>query len=93
MIPPATATQILHDEPQISKPIAETTKPNNHNNENTALFKKVNTPSVTKNKKQSSISDLVMLTKKKKGIIKTIKNMKDKMIMAKTPSIHTFVVW
>ena len=55
---------MLHDEPQNSKSIAETTKPNNHNNESIALFKKVTTPSATKNKKQSSISDLVMLTKR-----------------------------
>ena len=60
--PPATATQILHDEPQKSKPITETTNPNNHTNKNIALFKKVNAPSATKHKKKNSISDLVMLT-------------------------------
>ena len=63
--PPATSTQILHNESQNSKLIAETTKPNNHNNENVTLLKKVNIPSVTKNKKQSSISDLLILTKEK----------------------------
>ena len=62
---PATATQILHDEHQNSKPTAETTNPTNHNNKNTALLKTVNTTSVMKNKNQSSISDLVMLTKGK----------------------------
>ena len=63
--PPATATQILHDEPKNSKPIAETTKPSNHTNENIALFKKVTASTTKKNKIQSSISDLVILTKKK----------------------------
>ena len=61
--PPATATQILHDEPQKSKSNAETTKPSNHTNENIASSKKVTTSTTTKNKTQSSISDLVMLTK------------------------------
>ena len=63
--PPATATQILHDEPQNLKPIAETTKPSNHTNENIALFKEYTASTTTKNKTQSSISDLVMLTKEK----------------------------
>ena len=49
--PPATATQIPHDEHQNSKPTAETTNPTNHNNKNIALLKKVNTQSVLKNKK------------------------------------------
>ena len=63
--PPTTATQILHDEPQKSKPNAETTKPSNHTNENIASSKKVTASTTTKNKKQSSISDLVTLTKGK----------------------------
>ena len=63
--PPATATQILHDEPQKSKPIAETIKPSNNTNENIELFKKVTASTTTKHKQQSSISDLVMLTKGK----------------------------
>ena len=63
--PPPTATQILHDEPQKSKPIAETTRPSNHANENIASFKNVTAPTTAKNKQQSSISDLVMLTKGK----------------------------
>ena len=63
--PPATATQILHDEPQKSKPNAETTKPSIHTNENIASSKKVTASTTTKNKTQSSISDLVMLTKGK----------------------------
>ena len=61
-LPPATATQILHDEHQNSKPTAETTNPTNHNNKNIALLKKVNTQSVMENKKQNSISDLSSLT-------------------------------
>ena len=63
--PSATATQILHDEPHKSKPIVDTTKPSNHTNENIALFKKVTASSTTKNITQSSISDLVMITKGK----------------------------
>ena len=38
------------------------TKPNKYTNENVGLFKKVTPPFTTKNKKQESISDLVMLT-------------------------------
>ena len=63
--PSPTATQILHDDTQKSKPFAETTTTSNHTNENIALFKKVTAPTTTKNKQQSSISDLVMLTKGK----------------------------
>ena len=61
----AIATQILHDEPQKSKPNAEKTKPSNSTNENIASSKKVTASSTTKNKKQSSISGLVTLTKGK----------------------------
>ena len=61
--PPATATQILHDEPQKSKPNAETTKSSNHTNENITSSQKVTASTTTKNKKQSSISDLVTPTK------------------------------
>ena len=63
--PRATATQILHDEPQKSKPIAQTTTPSNHTNENIASSKKITAPTTTKNKQQSSISNLAMLTKGK----------------------------
>ena len=65
--PPATAIQNIHDETQTSKPSAEKTNPNNNSNENIELFKNVTAPFTTKNKKQSSISDLVMLTKEKNG--------------------------
>ena len=64
-LPSPTATQILHDDTQKSTPFAETTTTSNHTNENIALFKKVTAPTTTKNKQQSSISDLVMLTKGK----------------------------
>ena len=85
--PPATATQILHDEPQKSKPNAETTKPSNHTNENITSSKKVTASTTTKNKKQSSISDLVMLTKEKMGVLTTTTIMKEKKAMAKIPSV------
>ena len=56
--PPATATQILHDEPQKSKPITETTKPSNHTNENIASSKKVTTSTTTKIKRKASFGYL-----------------------------------
>ena len=43
-------------------------KPSNHTNENIALFKHVTASSTKKNKKQMSISDLVILTKKKREL-------------------------
>ena len=72
--PPATATQILHDETQKSKPNAETIKTSNNTNENTASSKKVTASTSSKNKKQKSISDLVML---KKGKIESVNNNKE----------------
>ena len=41
------------------------TKTTNHTNANIEFFKKVTAPSTTKNKKQNSNSDLVMLTNEK----------------------------
>ena len=46
--PPATAIQNIHDENQNLSPSTETTKRNNHTNENIELFKNVKTPSTTK---------------------------------------------
>ena len=86
---PATTTQILHDETQHSKSNAATIESNNHTNENTASFKEFTAPSTTKNKKQSSISDLVMLTKGKMRVSTTITNTKDKMALAKTQPVTT----
>ena len=85
--PPATAIQNIHDETQTSKPSAEKTNPNNNSNENIELFKNVTAPFTTKNKKQSSISDLVMLTKEKMGVLTTTTIMKEKKAMAKIPSV------
>ena len=72
--PPATATQILHDETQKSKPNAETIKTSNNTNENIASSKKVIASTSSKNKKQKSISDLVTL---KKGKIESFNNNKE----------------
>ena len=63
--PPATATQILHDETQKSKPNAEAIKTSNNTNENIASPKKVTASTLSKNKKQKSISNLVTLKKGK----------------------------
>ena len=76
---PTAATQILHNETQNPRSNAATIKHNNHTNKITAFIKKFTAPSMTKNKKQKSISDLVMLTKKKLRVSITITNTKDKM--------------
>ena len=86
--PPATATQIFHDETQKSKPNAETIKTSNNTNENIASSKKVIASTSSKNKKQKSISDLVTLKREKLRVLTPTKNMEVKMIMPKTPSIN-----
>ena len=63
--PPPTATQLIHDETQKSKPNAETIKTSNNTKENIGSSKKVTASTSSKNKKQKSISDLVMLKKGK----------------------------
>jgi len=72
--PPATATQILHDETQKSKPNAETIKTSINTKENIASSKKVTATTMSKNKKQKSISDLVTL---KKGKFESVNNNKE----------------